>query len=79
MRPKGIEDFAALSAREVKRAVAEERKRQVFLCRGTVGVKVGDKAIPASFLKIEGTGSSERKTGEGRADRRIGRWSEPRS
>ena len=31
-------------------------KRQVFLCRGTVGVKVGDKVILASFLKIEGRG-----------------------
>ena len=43
-------------------------------------VKVGGKAIPASFLKIEGRGCSlERKTGERRIDRRIGRWSEPRS
>ena len=34
-----------------------KRKRRVFLCKRTVGVKVGDKAIPASFLKIEGRGT----------------------
>ena len=43
-------------------------------------VNVGGKPIPASFLKIEGRGrSSGRKTGERGIDRRIGRWSEPRS
>ena len=43
-------------------------------------VKVGGKAIPASFLKVEGRGRSlGRKTGERGTDRRIGRWSEPRS
>ena len=31
-------------------------KRRVFLCRRTVRVKVRGKAIPASFLKIEGRG-----------------------
>ena len=31
----------------------EKRKRRVFLCRRTVGVKVIDKVIPASFLKSE--------------------------
>ena len=30
-----------------------KRKRRVFLCSRTVRVKVGGKAIPASFLKIE--------------------------
>ena len=34
-----------------------KRKRRVFLCRGTVRVKVEGKAIPASFLKIEGRGT----------------------
>ena len=34
-----------------------KRKRRVFLCRRTVRVKVGGKAIPASFLKIEGRGT----------------------
>ena len=42
-------------------------------------VKVGGKAIPASFLKIEGRGTlvGEKDRRE-RTDRRIGRWSEPR-
>ena len=44
-------------------------------------VKVRGKAIPASFLKIEGKGAlvgaiDRRERG---IDRRIGRWSEPRS
>ena len=34
-----------------------KRKRRVFLCRRTMRVKVGGKAIPASFLKIEGRGA----------------------
>ena len=43
-------------------------------------VKVGGKAIIASFLKIEGRGRSlGRKTGERGIDKKIGRWSEPRS
>ena len=43
-------------------------------------VKIRGKAIPASFLKIEGRGRSlGRKTGERGIDRRISRWSEPRS
>ena len=29
-------------------------KRRAFLCRRTVGIKVGGKAIPARFLKVEG-------------------------
>ena len=45
-----------------------------------MGVKVGDKVMPESFLKVEGR---ERllgqKTGERGTDRRIGRWSETRS
>ena len=43
----------------------EKIKRQVFLCRRTVRVKVEGKAIPASFLKIEG-----RRTLVGAKDRR---------
>ena len=44
-------------------------------------VKVGGKVIPANFLKIEGRGmlvgvKDQRERG---TDRRIGRWSEPRS
>ena len=43
-------------------------------------VKVGGKAIPASLLKIKERGRSlGRKTGERGIDKRIGRWSEPRS
>ena len=30
MRPKGMEDVAAFSAREVKRAAAEERERDEY-------------------------------------------------
>ena len=48
MWPKGMEDLATFSVREVKRG-----KRQAFLCRRTVRVKVKGKVIPASFLKIE--------------------------
>ena len=43
-------------------------------------MNVGGKAIPVSFLKIEGRGRSlGQKTEERGIDRRIGRWSEPRS
>ena len=42
-----------------------KRKRRVFLCRRTMKVEVGGKAIPASFLKIEG-----RETLVGAIDRR---------
>ena len=74
MRPKGMEDLVAFSAREVKRAAAEERERRVFLCRRTVRVKMEDKVIPARFLKIEERGRSlRRKTREIGTDRKIGR------
>ena len=64
MWPKEMEDLAAFSAREVKEN-SSRGKRRVFLCRGTLRVKVGGKAIPASFLKIE-----ERGTLVGAKDRR---------
>ena len=36
MRPKGMEDLAAFSAREVKRAAAEERERdEYFSAKGS--------------------------------------------
>ena len=57
MRPKGMEDLAAFSVREVKKAAVEERKRRVFLCRRTVRVEVRSKVIPAGLLKIEGRGT----------------------
>ena len=64
MWPKGMEELAAFSVREGKRAAAEKKKR-IFLCRRTVRVKVKGKVIPASFLKIEG-----RRTFVGVKDRR---------
>ena len=44
-------------------------------------VKIRGKAIPASFLKIEGRGTlvGAKDRRERGIDRRIGRWSEPRS
>ena len=36
----------------------EKRKRRLFLCRKTVRAKVRCKAIPASFLKVEGRADS---------------------
>ena len=56
MRPKGMKDLAVFSVREVKSSSRGKRKRRVFRYRRTVGVKVGNKVIPASFLKIEGRG-----------------------
>ena len=50
MRPKKMEDLTSISAREVKRAAAEERKR-------TARVEVKGKVIATSFLKIEGRGT----------------------
>ena len=50
-----------------------KKKRRVFLCRRTMGVNVGGKAIPASFLKIEGRRTLVgRKTGKRGTDTRIG-------
>ena len=50
-----------------------KRKRQVFLYKGTVRVKVKSKVIPASFLKIVGRGRSlGKKLGERGTVRRIG-------
>ena len=52
----------------------EKRKRRVFLCRKTVRVKVGNKVIPANFLKVEERGRSfGRKTGERGTVRRVAR------
>ena len=51
-----------------------KRKKRVFLCRRTMGVKVGGKVISASFLKIEGRGArlSERPEREKRIGELIG-------
>ena len=58
MQPKGMEDFGRIQCQRSKESSSrEKRKRRVFFCRRTVGVKVGDKVIPASFLKVEGSGT----------------------
>ena len=54
MQPKGMEDLAVLSVREVKRAAGEERV--VFFCR-TVRIEVKSKVIQTSSLKIEERGT----------------------
>ena len=46
-----------------------KRKRQVFLCRGTVRVKVGGKVIPATFLKVEGRRTLVEAKDRGERDR----------
>ena len=48
-------------------------KSRVFFCRWTVKVKVGGKAIPASFLKIEGRGTLVGAIGrrEGRIEKLV--------
>ena len=77
MRPKGMEDLAAFSAREIKRAAAEERERDEYSsAQGQWEAKSSQRA----FGKLkEGGHSLGRKTRERGTDRRIGRWSEPRS
>ena len=72
MRPKGMEDLAAFSVREVKNS--SRGKRRVFLCKRTVRVKVEGKVIPASFLKIEGWGRllGERPGKEGQLEELVG-------
>ena len=56
-------------------------KRRVFHCRRTVRVKVGDKAIPGSSLKVEGRGTFIEAKDRGKWDRskNIGPKSPPRS
>ena len=52
-----------------------KRKRRVFLCRRTVGVKVGGKVIPVSFLKVVGKGGacwSERPQRKGQIKELVG-------
>ena len=77
MRPKRNGRFGRIQCQRGKES-SSRGKRRVFLCRRTVEVKVEDKAIPPSFLKVEERGRSlGRKTGERETNRRIGRWSEP--
>ena len=69
MRPKGMEDLAAFSAGEVKSSSRGKRKRRVFLCRRTVGVKVEGKVIAVSFLKVEGRETLVGAKDQGERDR----------
>ena len=55
MRSKEMGRYCRIQCQKGKESSSRgKRKRGVFLCRRTVGVKVGDKVIPASFLKVEG-------------------------
>ena len=58
--------FGRIQCQRGKESGSREKKKiRVFLCRGTVKVKVGGKVIPASFLKIEGRGRLlGKKTGD---------------
>ena len=49
MRPKEMEDLAAFDVRE-----QQQKKETSIPLQRTVRVKVGGKAIPASFLQVEG-------------------------
>ena len=50
------ERFGRIQRQRGKKSSSRENRR-VFLCRTTVRVNVGNKLIPASFLKIEGRGT----------------------
>ena len=57
MRPKGMEDLAAFSTREVKRAAAEEKERDEYSsAEKAMRVEVEGKTILASFRKTKGRG-----------------------
>ena len=80
MRPKGMEDLAAFSAREVKKTAAEERERDKYSSAKGQWESNKKQSHPSKLLKIEGrgtfVGAIDRRGG---TDRRNGRWSEPRS
>ena len=62
--------FGCIQCQRVKESSSRGiRKRRVFLCRWTVGVKVEGKVIPASFLKIEGRGTLVGAIGRREKDR----------
>ena len=70
-----VRQFGCMQCQRCKESSSRaKRKRRVFLCGRTVGVKVEGKVIPASFLKIErrGTLVGAKDRGERGADRRIG-------
>ena len=81
MRLKGMGDLAAFSVREVKRAAAEERERDEYSSADGQGKSMWEaKSSQQAFRKLkEGGCSLGRKAGERGIDRRIDRWSEPRS
>ena len=55
---EGNGEFGCIQCQRGKESSGRgKRKRRVFLCRRTVGVKVQGKVIPASFLKTEGKGT----------------------
>ena len=76
MQPKGMEDLAVFSAREVKRAAAEERERDQYSSAKEQRESNRRQSLPSklseSFLK-EGGRSLEQKTGERGTERRTGR------
>ena len=53
--------FVRIQCQKGKESNSSRGKRRVFLCRRTVKVKVGGKAIPASFLKVKGRGAIGRR------------------
>ena len=57
--------YSMSGSKEKRKERKGKKKRQVFLCRRTVRVKVKSKVIPTSFLKIQG-----RETFLGAKDRR---------
>ena len=76
MRPNERKIWQYLSAIHAKKPAAEDREREVYLCRRTVRVKVEGQVIPTNLLKIER--ETLNKLGERRKGtaRRIERWSD---
>ena len=64
--------------RSEKSSSRGKRKRQVFLCRRIVRVKVKGKVIPVISLKLKGRHLLKLKTGEKMTVGRIGRSSKPK-
>ena len=59
--------FGRIQCQRSEESSRRKRKRRVFLCRRTVRAEGKSKAIPASFLKLEGrgcfVGAKERRKG----------------
>ena len=72
MRPKGMEDLAAFSAREIKKTAVEERD-EYFSAEEQWESKYKAKLSQRAFEKLkEGRRSLGRKAGERETDERIG-------